>query len=332
MMRARRQGFILLAALWLLVALGAVGLDAAIRSKARRLPAANALDETRAKEAALAGGEYARSRLTAAMRTYELGMRQDLQRNGRMVTGRVTINPSMADNPWRDPAQLMESSVTIGDLQFALDVHDTGTQLHINLATEPMLMQFFSEGLRIDYSTAQALAQAMMDWRDEDDLPRTTGGEREEYQDAGAVVLPSNRGFSDVDELRYVLGMTPELLEAMRPYLTVIGSGRINVNAAPVEVLSALPGFTHAHWAQLVRDRDAGQYPANLNDLRQMMGIRGNIAAAETQEFNRRASFNTNEVAIISEGAIEGSPVHARATMVAARSQNGAVITWRKVE
>ena len=62
-----RGGFALVAALWLLIALSAVGLDSALRSRARRQAAANVLDEVRARAAAVAGTEYARSRLTAAM-------------------------------------------------------------------------------------------------------------------------------------------------------------------------------------------------------------------------------------------------------------------------
>ncbi|HSR42105.1 MAG TPA: hypothetical protein VLL48_08040, partial [Longimicrobiales bacterium] len=62
-----RGGFVLVAALWLLVALAAVGLDAALRARERTRAVANVLDQTRARAAAMAGTEYARSRLTAAL-------------------------------------------------------------------------------------------------------------------------------------------------------------------------------------------------------------------------------------------------------------------------
>jgi type II secretory pathway component PulK len=106
----------------------------------------------------------------------------------------------------------------------------------------------------------------------------------------------------------------------------------VNVNAAPVEVLSALPGFTPAQWASFVRQRNAGRYAANATELRRMFGITAQVPAAETQEFNRSATFSTNEVTIVAEGQIEESPVRARATLIVARSQNGAVVVWRKVE
>ena len=334
-MRATRHGFVLVAALWLLVALGAVGLDAAVRSKARRLPAANLIDQTRARDAALAGGAYAQSRLTAAQRQYELAMRAEMQRRG-VRAQRSTMQPRQADNPWREPAELMAASVATGDLRFQLDVHDTGLTLNVNLATEDVLRAFFAQGLRLDYTVADALTHAILDWRDEDDLPRVNGAEREQYLDENAVVLPANRPFADVEELRYVLGMTPELLDAIRSFVRVIGSSRINVNAAPVEVLSALPGFTPAQWASFVRQRAAGRYPANTAELRGMFGMsrgRGpDETGRETQEFNRYATFSTSEVTIISEGRIDESPVRARATLIVVRSQTGAVVVWRRVE
>ena len=80
-MTGRREGFVLIAVLWLLVALGAVALDAALRSRARNLTAANFVDEARARGAAQAGVEYARSRLTAAVRDREEELRG--RRGGR---------------------------------------------------------------------------------------------------------------------------------------------------------------------------------------------------------------------------------------------------------
>ena len=48
MRTGRNDGFALVAALWLLVALGAVGLQTALASQARRQAAANLLDQVRA--------------------------------------------------------------------------------------------------------------------------------------------------------------------------------------------------------------------------------------------------------------------------------------------
>ncbi len=62
-----RSGFALIATLWLVIALGAVGLQAALSSRARRQAAANVLDGARARAAAIDGSEYARSRISASL-------------------------------------------------------------------------------------------------------------------------------------------------------------------------------------------------------------------------------------------------------------------------
>jgi len=110
------------------------------------------------------------------------------------------------------------------------------------------------------------LTQAILDWIDPDELPRVGGGEREEYIREEMAVLPPNRPLASLDELRYVLGMTPEIFEQAAPYLTLSGS-RINVNAAPEPVLLAIPVVTPELAAQLVRDRDSGILPRDADDL-----------------------------------------------------------------
>ena len=48
-------GFALIAVLWLLVALSAIGVQAALETRTERLAAANLLDQTRSREVAMAG-------------------------------------------------------------------------------------------------------------------------------------------------------------------------------------------------------------------------------------------------------------------------------------
>jgi general secretion pathway protein K len=336
----RRHGFVLVAALFLIVALAAVGLDASIRSKSRRLATANLLDETRARAAALAGAEYARSRLSAAMLERADEIRAQASRRNAAARGtsmsamrRLFSQSDPAEDPWRDPDQLVVQEMAFGAARYALRLRDTGAALNVNSADEEMIRDFFAHGMGLDFARADRLTQAILDWRDEDEIPRVNGAEREEYLRAGLPVLPSNRPFANLDELRHVLGMTPELLEAARPYLTLIGSGRISVNAAPEQVLVALPGLSAAGAAELVRLREAGQLPRNRSELLQLLPA---ADAAEIQEqvqrFNRRAVYTTSEVEIITEGTVDGSPIRVRTRTVVTRANHGAVVLWRSVE
>ena len=339
----QRDGFVLIAALWLLIALGAVGLDAALRSRTRRLAAANLLDESRARAAAVAGTEYSRSRLTAAMlgRAEELRSEAMSRTRNRRMQSRIQQsnvrslfrNSDPAEDPWRAPDELVAPEMVFGDARYTLRVRDTGAALNLNTADEEVLRQFFSQGLRLDYARADRLAQAIMDWRDEDDLPRIGGGEREEYLRAAAPMLPPNRDFADLDELRYVMGMTPEVHDLALPYLTLIGSGTVNLNAAPAPVLLALPGMTEGAATQLVQMRDAGQFPRSTSELEGLLpGLASPNDDQAASRFMRMTTFTTNEVEILVDGRVEGSPIHVEARVVVARSNTGAVVIWQRID
>jgi type II secretory pathway component PulK len=100
-----------------------------------------------------------------------------------------------------------------------------------------------------------------MDWRDTDDNPRIGGAERAEYIRDNKMVLPSNEMFREIDDLIHVFGMTPELLETIRPYLTTRGTAapRVNLNTAPEPVLRALPGMTDQVLTQILSLRSQGR-------------------------------------------------------------------------
>ena len=227
-----RQGFVLIAALWLLVALAAVGLEVSLQSRTRRLASANMLDEARARAVADAATEFARSRLSSAMLGHAEQLRSEAAQNAttaaardrasRMDSRTLFRQADPGQDPWREPTGLVTPTVTVDNITAQLDLRDTGAGLNPNQADEMMLRQFLASGLRLDYTVADGLTQAILDWRDDDDLPRVNGGEREEYIEAGAAVLPGNRQFSTIDELRHVLGMTPEIFAQMEPYLTMV--------------------------------------------------------------------------------------------------------------
>lgn len=332
-----RRGFVLIAALWLLVALGAVGLNAGLQMRTERLAAANSLDRARAREAAFAGAEYARSRLTAALldRAEELRAQAASANRGRnqgrvQSVQRLFRNADPLEDPWRDPGGLVVSEMIFGDARFTLRLRDAQSVLNINAADEEMLLSFFSQGLALDFGLAERITQAIADWRDPDDLPRPGGGEREEYLRAGAPVLPPNRGFADMDELRHVMGMTPEIFAAVLPYITLRGSGDINVNAAPYPVLLAIPGMTPEAATELLRLREAGEFPTSRQQLFRMLPeALTQQMDARGRSFENRVTFRTDQVEIISEGRVEGSPVSSRVRLTVVRSDQGALVVTR---
>ena len=148
----------------------------------------------------------------------------------------------------------------------ASQAHDLGEKLNINTATETELQQFFSFVLS-DYSKSTQLSQAIMDWRDADSVKRPSGAERDDVhqgRDAGAA---ANTLFSDVSDLKNVMGVTPEIYAQVAPYLTTRGAGQINLNDAPVPVLRSLPGMTDATLNQILQLRSQGRRISNVGQI-----------------------------------------------------------------
>jgi type II secretory pathway component PulK len=129
------------------------------------------------------------------------------------------------------------------------------------------------------------------------------------------------------------MGMTPELYDRAMPCLTLIGSGNVNLNAAPAPVLMALPGMTEATATQLVQMREAGQFPRGTSEIEGLIpGLASPNDNQAASRFLRMTTFTTNEVEILADGRVEGSPIHVRARVVVARSNTGAVVVWQRID
>jgi type II secretory pathway component PulK len=330
------------AALWLLVALGSVGLQAALASRARRQAAANLLDEVRARAAVLAGTEYARSRLTAAMLGQVDELRAEAMEAARNSRQRRQVERSSVrslyrranpmEDPWREPQGLVVPEMVFGDARYALVLRDVGAALNLNEASEEMLRLFFAQGMDMDYAEADQLAQAILDWIDEDEIPRINGAEREEYLEDEALVLPPNRDFVDVDELRHVRGMTPELYVRAAPHLTLIGEGQININSAPEPVLLAIPGMDLGAVEEIMRLRDSGYLPRSDRELQAMLpGAVAQAIELQGRNFSNRTTYTTDQVEILAQGWVDGGVVQVTSRVVVSRGNTEAAVLSREV-
>jgi general secretion pathway protein K len=97
----------------------------------------------------------------------------------------------------------------------------------------------------LDPDASERVLEAILDWRDADDLKRPNGAEADDYRAAGLKYVPTNSRFESVGELQRVLGVTPELMARIGGSLTVYSQQRgINPATAPRDSLLALPGVT----------------------------------------------------------------------------------------
>lgn len=118
-------------------------------------------------------------------------------------------------------------------------VVDEERKININTENTEVITNIFRLSGATGVEKAEELAQSIVDWRDSDNNERAKGAENY-YRGLSAPYQPKNKSFEILDELFLVKGMTKEIFEKIKPYITIYGTGRVNINTASDKVLSAL--------------------------------------------------------------------------------------------
>lgn len=117
-------------------------------------------------------------------------------------------------------------------------------RIDLNAAPKPLLASLFVT-LGARPADADNYADHVLAWRGTATANAGQDTEAEAYRAAGLNYAPRHGPFQDVGELWLVLGLPPALVERALPYVTVFsGIPQVNVLAAPPLVLAALPGIT----------------------------------------------------------------------------------------
>ena len=331
-MKARR-GVAMIAALWLVVAIAVVALQFSLDAKERRALGMNAAERAQERAAATGALAFTQARIEKALR--------DAQ-----TLNRGNVNAMRTSDPLLDVDSLYSGQSMVDSVLVYIHARDLGALININSAgmTEVTWRQFFNFVLKDD-NKADQLAQAIMDWRDQDNLARIKGGEHDEYVRANAVALPANADFRDPSELLLVMGMTPEIYAQVGQYFTTHGTGIINLNNAPVPVLWSLPGMNDALVSQILSLRSGGQ---RITSVAQVVGATAgprrpgtpaqqalftNQANQLTGTLSQRAGVNTLEVDLTITARVNPQAEPARYVATLTRPGANATtlnISWRQ--
>lgn len=133
--------------------------------------------------------------------------------------------------------------VKAADAVFSLEGYgliDEERKININKAAQVVLKNSFVIIGEVDDHDASVIAASIMDWRDPDDKPLENGAETGYYTGLERPYACKNADFQVLDELLQVRGMTPEIFEKMKGYLTVYGLGAVNINTADATVLRCI--------------------------------------------------------------------------------------------
>lgn len=287
--RRPRAGFALIGALWLVVGISILALGAARRLESRRWLSQNLAEAAIAGTAADAGLETARVIFAATL-----------------VRGTEALGPAV--DPWSGMVPYADSGSITGG-RFAVAAADLESKLNVNLATEEELGRLLT-ALGLDAVSAQTVAQSILDWRDADDLHRPRGAEREWYEKVGSPFPPPNRDFANLDELKYVRGVSPGVYRSIRPVVTLLGDGRVNLNSAPAPVLATLPGLTARAVGLIEQKRRDGRPVRDIYELAlELPSLDREVMEEALPILLLRSTFETRRVHVVSRGRAEGGRI-----------------------
>ncbi len=96
---------------------------------------------------------------------------------------------------------------------------DEGRKLTLNNSSLPLLRGLL-HAIGLEPHAAAMLADRIADWRSPANFPLRLGAKAPQYRAAGRAYGPPNQPFRSVDELAMVLGMTPQVLARLGPYVS----------------------------------------------------------------------------------------------------------------
>lgn len=161
-------------------------------------------------------------------------------------------------------------------------------------------------------------AARVVDWRDEDNDITTGGAEASDYENATLGFGPRNGRFRNVDDLRWVMGLSSTDIQTLRNFVTVHNPrGRLNVFAAPASIIGALPKVAPETVDEVlkVRAKRSVRTTETLDDLLLVQAALIDAVPASTYRIGMEILLNgeTNprrSEAVIADGTSPAIPFH----------------------
>lgn len=267
MNRTSEKGVILIALLWILMALSVIALSFSRESVVEVGAARNTRDLERSYFVARAG---------IASATYQLIKKRFVPR---------IQQAELADFP--DPLDLGLLSGKFGGGEYTISIQDESGKININFAPEEQLRRVL-EATGIPKNDSDIIADSILDWRDVDSAHRINGAEDEYYQSLEPPYQAKDGRMDTIEELLLIRGVTSDYFfghpektpegsiiyrYGLARCLTVYSTtNRINVNFAPLPVLMSIAGLT-PQAAELIYEKRKTKPFANVEEITRTLPV-----------------------------------------------------------
>jgi len=184
-------------------------------------------------------------------------------------------------DPWSEVNNETWADSTEG-IRWVLHLRDDESCVNVNTSTAAQLARLFQA---LGVHAPDALAEAIANYR-------ATGGELRE--------LP---------ELSNISGIDSALFARVAPYLTVHGSGRTNLKAAPTAVLASLPGFDDVIVDAIEDERKAGRLPGLLAIMARLPQRQQHSLGSMIPQLEGMITFETRHVSADVVAQVQGAVI-----------------------
>ncbi|MFH1701886.1 MAG: helix-hairpin-helix domain-containing protein, partial [Nitrospirota bacterium] len=172
-----------------------------------------------------------------------------------------------------------------GEGNYSVRITDESGKVDINVITDANsdILRNLFKNLGIPEDEVNSIVDCILDWKDPDDLLHLNGAEDDYYMSLPNPYKTKNANFDTLEELVMVKGITQEMLygkgeqRGIIDFLTVnSGRSQINLNAAPKEVLMAIPGITPEIADAIINYRQDKEI-TNIAEIQAILGANYNL-------------------------------------------------------
>jgi general secretion pathway protein K len=158
-------------------------------------------------------------------------------------------------------------AIRLGRANVAVKYDSEAARIDLNVAPKRLLAGLFTV-LGASSPDAEDFAERIIAWRTPS-KPNETENEDRLYQAAGLPYGPRGAPFAHVDELWLLQGLAPAFVERALPFVTVYsGRSEVDILNAPPPVLAALPDMTPERLNTILNRRNAlSTIPRSTADL-----------------------------------------------------------------